>query len=227
VVRSDIVRKELPILLAITFFAVWQLIDLELSHDDAFSLLGIFILLISWSVWQTLKAPKDKLSDQVVDELQNSQTQLKPYLMWLAIGLVLLIVSSRLLIWGAVEVAQYFQVSDVIIGLTIIGIGTSLPELISSIIAVRKNEHELAIGNIVGSNLFNTLAVVGLAGIIQPVQVDATFLYRDALFMLAVTAVLLIFCLGIRGPGKVNRIEGLALVLCFVGYNLYWVSTQF
>jgi cation:H+ antiporter len=178
-------------------------------------------------VWQTLKAPKDKLSDQVVDELQDSQTQLKPYLMWLAIGLVLLIVSSRLLVWGAVEVAQYFQVSDVIIGLTIIGIGTSLPELISSIITVRKNEHELAIGNIVGSNLFNTLAVVGLAGIIQPVQVDATFFYRDALLMLAVTAALLIFRLGIRGPGKVNRIEGLALVLCFVGYNLYLVSTQF
>ena len=85
------------------------------------------------------------------------------------------------------------QVGDVIIGLTIIGIGTSLPELISSIIAVPKNEHELVIGNIIGSNLFNTLAVVGLAGIIQPVQVDAHFLYRDALLMLAVTAVLLIF----------------------------------
>ena len=226
-VKSDIVRKELPILLAITFFAVWQLIDLELSHDDAFSLIGLFILLISWSVWQTLKTPKDKLSDQVVDELQGSQTQLKPYLIWLAVGLVLLIISSRLLVWGAVEVAEYFQVSDVIIGLTIIGIGTSLPELISSIIAVRKNEHELAIGNVVGSNLFNTLAVVGIAGIIQPVQVDATFLYRDALLMLAVTVALLIFCLGIHGPGKVSRIKGLVLVLCFVAYNLYLVSTQY
>jgi cation:H+ antiporter len=227
IVRSEIVRKELPILLAITFFAVWQLLDLEVSHDDAFSLLGIFVLLISWSGWQAFKQPKDLLGKEVAIEITDSQLQLKPHLIWLAIGLILLIVSSRVLVWGAVEVAQYFNVSDVIIGLTIVGIGTSLPELISSIIAVRKNEHELAIGNIVGSNIFNTLAVVGIAGVIQPVQVDATFLYRDGLLMLGLTVALLIFCLGIKGPGKINRFKGLALLLCFVGYNAYLVSTQF
>lgn len=143
------------------------------------------------------------------------------------IGLILLIVSSRILVWGAVEIAQYFNVSDVIIGLTIVGIGTSLPELISSIIAVRKNEHELAIGNVVGSNLFNSLAVIGIAGIIQPVQIDATILYRDGLLMLGVTVALLIYCLGIKGSGKVTRLEGLALVLCFLSYNIYLVSSQF
>ena len=201
--------------------------DLEVSHDDAFLLLGIFILLISWSGWQALKQPKDQLGKEVAIELTNSQLQLKPHLIWLAVGLILLIVSSRELVWGAIEVAQYFKVSDVIIGLTIVGIGTSLPELISSIIAVRKNEHELAIGNVVGSNLFNTLAVVGIAGVIQPVQVDATFLYRDGLLMLGLTVALLIFCLEIRGTGKINWFKGIALVLCFVGYNLYLVSTQF
>jgi cation:H+ antiporter len=226
-VKSDIVRKELPILLAVTFFVVWQLLDLELSHDDAFALLGIFVILTTWSGWQALKQPKDELNKELTNELKASQSELKPHLLWLCVGLILLIVSSRVLVWGAVEVALYFKVSDVIIGLTIVGIGTSLPELISSIIAVRKNEHELAIGNVVGSNLFNSLAVVGIAGIIQPVQVDVTFLYRDALLMLGVTVALLVFCLGIKGTNKINRIEGLALILCFLGYNLYLVSTQF
>lgn len=123
----------------------------------------------------------------------------------------------------AVEVAHYFNVSDVIIGLTIVGIGTLLPELISSIIAVRKYEHELVIGNIVGSNLFNTLAVVGIAVVIHGI----TFLYRDGLLMLGLTVALLIFCLGIRGLGKTNRFTGLVLLLCFVGYNAYLVFTQF
>jgi cation:H+ antiporter len=226
IVKSHIVRKELPILLGVTFFVVWLLLDLELSHDDAFALLGIFVLLLSWSGWQALKQPKDQLGAQVANKLINSRSQLKPHLIWLVIGLIMLIVSSRALVWGAVEVALYFNVSDIIIGLTIVGIGTSLPELITSIIAVRKNEHELAIGNVVGSNLFNSLAVVGIAGIIQPVQVDATFLYRDALLMLAVTVALLIFCLGIKSSGKINRFEGTALVLCFIGYNFYLLSTQ-
>ena len=227
IVKSEIVRKELPVLLAVTFFVVWQLLDLELSHDDAFALLGVFVLLISWSGWQALKQPKDTLAEDVTTELQNSKTDLKPHIIWLVIGLIMLIVSSRVLVWGAVEIAQYFNVSDVIIGLTIVGIGTSLPELISSIIAVRKNEHELAIGNVVGSNLFNSLAVIGIAGIIQPVQIDATILYRDGLLMLGVTVALLIFCLGIKGSGKVTRLEGFALVLCFLVYNIYLVSSQF
>lgn len=226
-IKSEIVRKELPILLAITFFAVWLIGDLELSHDDAFALIGIFILLIAWTIWQTIKKPEDKLAAEVAVELETLKESIKPYLLWLLVGLVILIVSSRVLVWGAVEVATYFGVSEVIIGLTIIGIGTSLPELISSIIAVRKNEHELAVGNIVGSNLFNTLAVVGIAGLIQPISIDASFLYRDGLLMLGVTVLLLIFCLGIRGPGKISRWEGFALLLCFLTYNGYLILTQF
>jgi cation:H+ antiporter len=226
-IKSEIVRKELPILLAITFFAVWLLVDLELSHDDAFALIGIFILLIAWTIWQTIKKPEDKLAGEVAVELETSKESIKPYLLWLLVGLVVLIVSSRVLVWGAVEVATYFGVSEVIIGLTIIGIGTSLPELISSIIAVRKNEHELAVGNVVGSNLFNTLAVVGIAGLIQPISIDSSFLYRDGLLMLGLTLVLLIFCLGIRGPGKITRWEGFALLLCFLTYNGYLILTQF
>lgn len=227
VVKSGIVRKELPILLAVTFLSIWQLTDLVFSQDEAFTLLGILLILISWSVWQSIKQPKDPLIADVEEAIQTANTGLKVYLFWLVAGLVLLIISSRILVWGAVEVAKYFQVSDLIIGLTIIGVGTSLPELISSVIAVRKNEHELAIGNVVGSNLFNLLAVAGIAGIINPVQVDATFLYRDGMIMAALTIALMVFCLGFKGPGRINRYEGFAFFACFILYNYYLITTQF
>jgi cation:H+ antiporter len=227
VVQSSVIRKELPLLLAISFFSVWQLFDLELSQDDAFSLLGIFVVLIIWSIWQAKNSASDKFADDVTDAIKGDKSELKPHLLWLLAGLVLLVISSRILVWGAVEIATGFGVSDVIIGLTIIGIGTSLPELISSLIAVRKGEHEMAIGNVVGSNMFNTLAVVGLAGTIQPVWIDSSFVYRDAMLMLAVTVALLVFCLGIKGPGRLNRLEGGALLLCFGIYNWYLVSISF
>lgn len=226
-VKSDIIRKEFPILLAITFFSVWQLLDFELSKDDAFALLGLFVMLIAWSIWQMLKEPNDQLGHEVTTEIQSGKNALGIHVFWLLLGLVILIISSRVLVWGGVEVARFFEVSDVIVGLTIIGIGTSLPELISSIIAVRKGEHEMAIGNVVGSNLFNTLAVVGIAGVITPVTVESVFLYRDAMVMLAVTIALLIFCLGIKRQGQVNRWEGLALLLCFLIYNYVLVSQSF
>jgi cation:H+ antiporter len=227
VVQSSIIRKELPLLLAISFFSVWQLFDLELSQDDAFSLLGVFMVLIVWSVWQARKSENDKFAADVADSIKGDSAHLKTHLLWLVAGLILLVISSRILVWGAVEIATGFGVSDVIIGLTIIGIGTSLPELISSLMAVRKGEHEMAIGNIVGSNMFNTLAVAGIAGSIFPVSVDSAFVYRDAMLMLAVTLALLVFCLGIKGPGRLNRIEGGALLLCFVVYNWYLVSISF
>lgn len=226
-VKSGIVRKELPILLGVTFLSIWQLTDLRFSRDEAFTLMGILVLIIGWSCWLAVKQPQDKLAEDVTEAVQVENTSLKWFLLWLAVGLIILIISSRVLVWGAVEVAQYFQVSDVIIGLTIIGVGTSLPELISSIIAVRKNEHELAIGNVVGSNLFNLLAVAGIAGMISPIEIEASFLYRDGTIMAALTIALMLFCLGVKGPGKINRYEGFAFFACFILYNYYLIATQF
>lgn len=226
-VRSEIIKKELPVMLGITFFAAWQIFDLTLSHDDAFSLIGLFILLISWSIWQGIKGDGDVLASEFDDEIKSQGSEIKKNVLWLLLGLVLLVASSRVLVWGAVEIATYFGVSDTIIGLTIIAIGTSLPELASSLMAVKKGEHDLALGNVIGSNMFNTLAVVGIAGLIQPMTVDSTFFYRDVLFMVAASIALFVFCIGIKGQGRLNRLEGGVFVAAYVAYTYYLVSSSF
>jgi cation:H+ antiporter len=140
---------------------------------------------------------------------------------------VLLIVSSRILVWGAVKIAHGFGVSDLIIGLTIVAMGTSLPELASSVIATRKGEHDIALGNVLGSNLFNTLAVVGIAGAIHPLAIEPEVFNRDMLVMATLTLSLFVIGYGFRGPGRINRIEGVVLLSCYVAYTVYLISTVF
>jgi cation:H+ antiporter len=226
-VKSNIIKKEIPVLLGITFFASWQVLDQTVSKDDAFSLLGLFVLLISWSIWHGMQGSKDKLADEYSEEINASEGTIKTHIVWLLTGLLLLVASSRMLVWGAVEVATYFGVSDTIIGLTVIAIGTSLPELASSLIAVKKGEHDLAIGNVIGSNMFNTLAVVGIAGTIQPMSVSADFLYRDVVVMLAATVALFVFCIGYKRQGRLNRVEGGAFVAAYAIYTYWLISIAF
>jgi len=158
-------------------------------------------------------------------ELDVRAMPIRRAVFWLVVGLALLIVSSRILVWGAVEIAHGFGVSDLIIGLTVVAVGTSLPELASSIIAARKGEHDIALGNILGSNLFNTLAVVGIAGTIHPLAVGPEVFNRDMLVMAALTLSLFVIGYGFRGPGRINRIEGAVLLVCYVGYTAYLIST--
>ncbi len=226
-VKSEIIKKELPVLLGITFFAAWQVWDLNISKDDAFSLLGLFVLLLSWSIYHGMKGDKDALADEYDEEINSNEGTVKTHVMWLIAGLLLLVASSRMLVWGAVEVATFFGVSDTIIGLTVIAIGTSLPELASSLMAVKKGEHDLAIGNVIGSNMFNTLAVVGIAGPIQPMTVGSEFLYRDVMVMFASTIALFIFCIGIKRQGRLNRLEGGAFVLAYAAYTYWLIQAAF
>jgi cation:H+ antiporter len=159
-------------------------------------------------------------------ELEAHAMPVRRAVFWLVVGLVLLIVSSRILVWGAVEIAHEFGVSDLIIGLTIIAVGTSLPELASSVIATRKGEHDIALGNVLGSNLFNTLAVVGIAGTIHPLAVGPEVFNRDILVMAALTLSLFIIGYRFRGAGgRINRIEGAVLLACYAGYTAYLIRT--
>lgn len=226
-VRSEIIKRELPVMLAIIFIAAWQLMDLVLSKDDAFTLLGLFVLLVGWSIWQGMKGSGDSLAGEYSEQIESTSSPVKTNIVWLLAGLVLLIASSRILVWGAVEVAAHFGVSDTIIGLTIIAIGTSLPELASALIAVRKNEHDLALGNVIGSNMFNTLAVVGLAGTIHPTAIDSSFFYRDILIMVGVSIALFVFCIGIKKQGRLNRLEGGVFVLGYIAYTWYLINSAF
>jgi cation:H+ antiporter len=226
-VHSSVLRKELPILAGVTAFAVIMLLDGDLSRMDAWAFLLVFAALMGWTIWQGLRQRSDTLASEMTQELDTTRMPLRRALLWLVVGLVFLIISSRMLVWGSVEIAHALGVSDLIIGLTIVAVGTSLPELASSIIAARKGEHDLALGNIIGSNLFNTLAVVGIAGAIHPMAVPPEVISRDMLVMGLLTLSLFVIGYGFRGPGRINRIEGLLLLSVFLGYTGYLISTLF
>ncbi|MEJ5242257.1 MAG: calcium/sodium antiporter [Desulfomicrobiaceae bacterium] len=225
-VHSQVLRKELPLLTAATALAVGQLWDGEISRLDAVLLLAAFGGLMAWSISQARRHTPDSLEDEVQQELAHPMPMARAVL-WVLAGLILLIASSRILVWGAVTIAQALGVPDLLIGLTIVALGTSLPELASSIVAARKHEHDLALGNILGSNLFNTLAVVGIAGTIHPLAVGPEVFNRDMLVMAALTLSLFVIGYGFRGPGRINRIEGAVLLVCYVGYTAYLISTVF
>jgi cation:H+ antiporter len=145
---------------------------------------------------------------------------------WTLVGALCLLASSKILVWGAVSIAQAIGVSDLVIGLTIVALGTSLPELAASVMSALKNEHDIAIGNVIGSNIFNLLAVLGLPGLLNPGPVDAAVLTRDYPVMIGLTLALFVMAYGFRGPGRLNRIEGALLVTAFVAYQtlLYFTA---
>jgi cation:H+ antiporter len=225
-VHSMILRKELPILAAVTGLSAWLAWDLEISRMDAWILLAVFAVLITWSIVQGMRDGNDSLASETAGELQSHAMPLKRALLWLALGLLVLIGSSRLLVWGAVTIAQSLGVSDLIIGLTVVAIGTSLPELASCVAAARKGEHDIALGNILGSNLFNSLAVVGISGAIAPIGVDVEVITRDLPVMVGLTLALFALGWGFRGQaGRINRIEGGLLVAVYLGYSGWLLST--
>jgi len=225
-VKSGVLRKELPLLLAVTGVAAWQLADGQITRIEGFVLLGLFAVVMGWSCWQGMRTPEDVMGAEYEAELVAHAMPLGRAVIWLVVGVVVLIASSRLLVWGAVEIARGFGVSDLVIGLTVIAIGTSLPELASSLMAARKGEHDIALGSVVGSNLFNTLAVVGIAGTIHPMTTDPAVLSRDLPVMALLTVSLLILGYGWRGRGRINRVEGGLLLTCYIGYSGYLISSM-
>jgi len=227
VVHSQVIKKELPIQLLVTFFAIGQFYDGQLSRLDAVFLLAVFFGIMGWSVYQGMNNPHDALEVETEEELDAHPMSLSQAVIWIVAGLVLLIVSSRMLVSGAVTVAQSLGVSDLVIGLTIVAVGTSLPELASSIAAARKGEDDIAIGNVIGSNLFNTSAVVGLAGVIQPMEIPPEILSRDWPIVVALT--LTLFALGFSRngqSGQIKRLHGAILLSVFVAYTCYLISTS-
>lgn len=227
VVQSRVLRKELPTLIAVTALAAWQLSDGEISRLDAAALLLLFGAIMAWAVREGLRRRSDAFGREVARDLRKADMPLGRAVFWLGAGLALLMASSRALVWGAVEIARALGVSDLIIGLTVVAVGTALPELASSIIAARRGEHDIAMGNIIGSNIANTLLVVGAAGMVHPMRVGPEVLHRDISVMFALTISL--FCLSYRRgrAARINRAEGAALLACYIGYTAYLATGAF
>ncbi|EOA6541569.1 TPA: calcium/sodium antiporter [Vibrio vulnificus] len=224
VVHSNIIRKEIPLLLLITLLLGGMLWNQTISLMEAFVLLASFFAMVAWSIWSAMRAKKDSLATEFEQELDVPQLSKGMAIFWLIAGLVLLIVSSRMLVWGAVNIAQQLGISDLLIGLTIVALGTSLPELAASIVAARKGEHDIAVGNIVGSNMFNSLAVVGIAASIEPIEnIGLEVFWRDWATMLFVTLLLLVTAARFGKKQTITRMEGAALLGCYVVYNGYLV----
>lgn len=220
-IRANVIRHDLILLLAVTALAAFQLLDGNLSMTDGIvliaSLIGVLLIQIFLSLRNNTAADVDAPKD----------INIAKALATLTLGLVLLIVSSRSIVWGAVELATLWGMSELLIGLTIVAIGTSLPELVASVAAARRGEHDMALGNIIGSNLFNTLGVVGVATVISPIKnIAPEILSRDVLMMAGVT--LLLFVLAIiayNRQGEMKRGSGLVLILTFIGYSV-WLGTS-
>ncbi|WP_394424560.1 calcium/sodium antiporter [Vreelandella stevensii] len=224
-VHSSVIRKEMPLLVAVMLLTGYMLMDGWISRGEAVLLLAALGIFITVSIIRSRRDQADALTDEVTESLDSKPLSRGKALMWTLVGLVLLVASSRLLVWGAVEIAVGFGVSDLIIGLTVVAVGTSLPELASSISALKRKEHDMVLGNVVGSNLFNSLAVVGLAGVIAPIEAGREVLVRDWSVMTFMTLLMVLFAFSWRGrPRRINRLEGGVLFSLFVAYTGYMVS---
>jgi len=218
-VNSDTLRREYPLLFVAMVLALWLMADEYLGVLDGILLIAGLFLMMIWVVRIGLRSRKsDPLQKEYAEEFTEGEMSTPVASLWLLVGILVLLAGSRAVVWGATEIAVAMGVSDLVIGLTIIAIGTSLPELAASIMSVIKGEHDIAVGNIVGSNMFNILGVLGLPGLIHPFSLPSEALGRDFGVMAILTVALFLMSFGINGPGRINRLEGGTLFAAYVGY---------
>ena len=219
-VHSSILKRELPVLLLVMVVALLLLRDGTLGRLDGILLLAGMVVMLIWMIHLGRTSPtgEDPMSAEFADEIPTTLS-MGHAVFWLIVGGLVLLASSRLLVWGAVSIAESMGVSDLVIGLTIVALGTSMPELAATVMSAIKGEHDIALGNVIGSNIFNLLVVLGLPGLIKPSVIDTEVLTRDYPVMIGLTLALFVVAYGFRGPGRINRIEGTLLVLAFCAYQ--------
>ncbi|WP_163934631.1 calcium/sodium antiporter [Paraferrimonas sp. SM1919] len=223
-VDSATLKVELPIMLAASMLAAWLLVDGHFQRHEAYILMAAFIAAMGYLISRALTQRKlDKLADTSPLE---PELDLPRSIGWLIFGIVLLPISADLMVDGAVGIAKTFGISDLVIGLTIMAIGTSLPELAASVASVLKGEDDLAIGNVVGSNLFNILAVLAIPGLIAPGAIDAAAASRDNYLMLASAFLLVGLLMLSRQPRSIKRWQGGLLLICFLAYQGVLLSSN-
>ncbi len=225
-VHSDTLRREYPILLVVSILALVLMLDQNLGRVDGAILLIGLLLMTTWvAAIGMQRGGPDPIAAEFATEIPSDMST-PVALGWLALGMVVLPASSHILVLGATDIAKLMGVSDLVIGLTIVAIGTSLPELAAAIASVLKREHELVIGNIIGSNMFNLLGVLGIAASIAPTPVDKILIYRDYSIMLGLFLLLFLMAYGFKGPGRISRRSGFILLTAFVAYQAMVFYTE-
>jgi len=223
IVDSKILRREFPVLLGVSVIVAVMFHDNQASRGEGICLLLGLVAFLYWMFYVSTRSAKsaDPLESEYDAEVPRDMPMFRAWF-WTVVGLVLLVVSANILVWGAVGIAKFYHVSDLLIGLTIVAVGTSLPEVAVSITAALKKEHEIVLGNVIGSNLFNSLAVLGIAMTIHPGALESHVFSRDIVVMLLGTVAIFITGYGFRGAGKVNRVEASCLLGGYFAY-MYWL----
>jgi cation:H+ antiporter len=224
--QKKLLKKELPLLVLISIIGGLTLADLELNMVDGLILIGAMIVALYLMFQESSESGEAVVEEDEAAEIEN--TPLSKAVIELVIGLAALMISSKMLVWGATLIAREFGISDLVIGLTIVAIGTSLPELAASVASALKGHHDIAIGNVIGSNMFNLLTVMPIPGLLAVTQVDALALYRDYAVMMVLTIALLVLFLLSYRKGKLGRIPGAMLTTSFVAYmtTLFFMANQ-
>lgn len=217
---ASVLKVELPWLIGATLLALYCLLDLWLGMWD-----GLLLLLALWALmyhlWRSQRRSPERLAESIQEELEELEAMpMLRALAWLAVGLAVLLASAWALVWAATEIARLLGVSELVIGLTIVAVGTSLPELAATLSAAVKGYPDIAIGNVVGSNLLNILAVLSVPALVSPVGIEATVVWRDYGMMAALTLLLVLFAYGMGSKPRITRFEGCVMALAWIGYML-------
>ena len=217
-VEKNVLKKEWLFLFFSTLVVGFLLMDGFLSFIDGLILLILLLLFLYYVFNESKKG--NNLEEEASEGINENQAKGKTWLL-LIISLVILVLSARLVVWGGTNLALAFGVSDLIIGLTVVALGTSLPELAVAISSAVKKQHQMIIGNIIGSNLFNSLGVLAIPGLILPFQIPSEVMTRDYIYMFILTLLILVFSLKLR----INRLGGLILLMILASYlyQLVWI----
>lgn len=220
-IQSQTIRREMPILLLVSLLVLFLLIDLKLTFADGVIMIISMLLVTGFLTIIGIKGDRDEFSDEIEAEF-DLDISLKKAILLLIVGIVVLPLASHMMVKGATEIAVAFGVSDMVIGLTIVALGTSLPELAATVTSALKKEHDLAIGNIVGSNMFNLLGVIGISGLIREYEFTAHFIKYDYFYMLMLTVFLFLASVYFVLKDRfISRLIGVVLVVMYISYMVW------
>jgi cation:H+ antiporter len=221
--KSATLRREMPALLAVTLLTVSLFLDSYLSTIDGLVLMAGLVIVMIWLTRLGFRsASSDPLQAEFEAEIPKHMS-MRVAIFWLLVGIATLLIGAELMVDGAIDIAKTLGVSEVVIGITLVALATSLPELAVSAVAALRGEFGLAIGNIVGSNIFNLLAVVGVAALIQPAALPPSVLTLHIFVMVAFTLVLFAMTYEYEGRGQISRFEGFMLLAAYLAYQSYVV----